>query len=102
MGSQGNHRSLEDPNIDQSGGSQSSMSGVITPRGRRDPSPAELGLLKARSIEPQVSAHCITTVTLHDVGMQISAGQDSNCAAMHHSATLQRLPDKYTVAAQQQ
>lgn len=46
--------SMGDPNIEQSAGSQSSIAGVITPRGRRDPSPAELGLLKARSIEPLV------------------------------------------------
>ena len=59
---QSNHKSLEAASIDQSGGSQSSMSGVITPRGRRDPSPAELGLLKARSIEPQVSSYHIAIV----------------------------------------
>lgn len=46
--------SIEDPNPEQSADSQGSMAGVITPRGKRDPSPAELGLLKARSIEPLV------------------------------------------------
>lgn len=42
--------------IQQSDGSQGGSSGVITPRGRRDPSPAELGLLKSRSIEVQVQS----------------------------------------------
>ena len=62
VGLQSNHNSLEVSSIDPSGGSQSSISGVITPRGRRDPSPAELGLLKARSIEPQVLVHHIAII----------------------------------------
>lgn len=76
---QSNRKSIEDANIEQSGGS---MSGIITPRGRREPSPAELGLLKSKSIEPQVSlGSCINRAVLflHNMEVQMSA----DCIANH-------------------
>ena len=63
LGLQGHRESTEGLITDQSSGSQGAMSGTITPRGRRDPSPAELGLLKSRSVEPQVQGQACSPIT---------------------------------------
>ena len=77
---QGSGRTFEEldvqQSVQQSAGSQGGVSsGVITPRGRRDPSPAELGLLKSRSVEAQVESQpaCLAKSLAH---LSISTQRD--------------------------